>query len=1346
MRSIQSSILVLAAALLMARATSAGVAFPDPPGGWTYHFNGDKREPGGGSDFDALDGTWSHNNGSDQWDGSEIGGPFSTGGFLIGNGPGGVNVLTEGGMSFLRIQDTGDPRDYGYPDPSNRKIYFTHSMTAHGAADSQMQDGVTLSFRARIPTAAKATGPLDPWHRDGQQAGGVLPYPAGGDGYVTANGGKGNFVIRELAGGSLGGSIAFSLTQTSDTTGGALTPTANFAGLTMNEFNGNTVNNNVNFGQGSATNVIALDPTDWHEFWVVLKKDPANIGTHVAYIYVDGNLTPTVFKMTAGGSDGSADGTDTYLAMGSTATGQNSALDVDFVAYKLGAVFPPGFVDPPGGWTYRFEGDKREPGTGGTDFDALDGAWNHNNGSDQWDGSEIGGTFSTGGYLVGNGPGGVNVLSEPSVTYLRIQDTGDPRDYAYPDPSNRKIYFGHSTTALGGTDVQMDEGITLSFRARIPTASKAADPLDPWHRDGQQAAGVRSYPAAGDGYVTSDGGKGNFVIKQAGGGAIAFSLTETNDTTGGALTPSANFSGLTMNEFNGNQLSGNVNFGQGTGTNVIALDPTDWHTFWIVLKKDLANIGTHQAYIYVDGSLTPTVFKMTGGTGAETEYGGLTYLAMGMTATPQNAALDVDFVAYKLGAFFPGGALDNLPPELLNISPEYGKPFHSAAAGISVEATTQGINTLPPARAKLTLNGQDVSNGLTVSGTPQARTITYTSLQPNTIYTGTLIVSDQDGRSDTNKFFFDTFVEAQTTVIEAEDYNFSSGQFIDAPAAGAYAGQAGTLGVDFLDTTQSSVGVYREADPVDNQATADSAREKFTSGGLSDYQIGLIGRGEWWNYTRTLASGKFYAYLRCAATAAQDARLDRVTGDTTQPNQATQFLGTFRVPRTGNLNSFDYAVLSDLQGNPVALPLAGKTTLRLTAASAGNNLALNYLVLAPAPSGVPTGPAVSALPAPAATGVLPDAAVEAAIYDGSSPVDKASVKLRVDGTDVNATIDKTGGITQVKYVPAVMWAANSAHTVNLSFNDGTPRSFDWGFTMAAYQLLTPAMKVADAQTPGFVWRMFQNEANQDTTTQRAEDALAGRLKDGSGQPLQNLANPDITGPASGPGTPAAPGNGTMTFNIPSVINVSQTEGTAFGNFTPDEQMPGIPGLNNITDGIAAEITAFIELPRGLINMGVNSDDGFRTTAGFLKDNPLVLGEFNGGRGAADTLFQFAVQEAGLYAFRTLWEEGGGDASIEWFIVNADGSRVLINDIANGGARAFQEGTVPNRPIENVILTIRLNAAGQVVLEWIAGTLQAADAVTGTYQDVTGVQSPFVTAPAGAQKFYRVRVGEPPSRH
>src|ERR1051325_3463025 len=82
-------------------------------------------------------------------------------------------------------------------------------------------------------------------------------------------------------------------------------------------------------------------------------------------------------------------------------------------------------------------------------------------------------------------------------------------------------------------------------------------------------------------------------------------------------------------------------------------------------------------------------------------------------------------------------------------------------------------------------------------------------------------------------------------------------------------------------------------------------------------------------------------------------------------------------------------------------------------------------------------------------------------------------------------------------------------------------------------------------------------------------------------------------------------------------------------------------------------------------MIVNSDDGFRTAAG---KNPRevtnpTLGEFNNGRGAADTVFYFYVPAAGIYGFRTVWCQGNGDANIEWSTVLADGRRALINDTA-----------------------------------------------------------------------------------
>lgn len=1324
--------LLAAMAFIALDFVRAGVAFPDPVGGWTYKFEGDKREPGAGTDFDALDGTWSHNNGSDVWDGSEIGGALKTdGGYLLSNAPGGVSAITENGTTFLRIQDTGDPRNYGFTDPSNRKIYLGHSITGDGGAEAQMDEGITLSFRARIPTKAKATGPIDDWYRQNLQAGGVKPYPDEGDGYVTSDGGKGNFVIAQAS----GGAIAFSLTTAKDTTGGDLTPTANFSGLTMNEFNGNAVSPNVNFGQGSATNVVALDPTDWHEFWIVLRKDPAAVGTHQAYIYVDGNATPMVFKMTAGNGNDYAG--ITYLAMGMTATPQNAALDVDFVAYKLGASFPPSFAPPTGGWTYKFEGDKREPG-GGTDFDALDGTWSHNNGSDAWDGSEVGGILKVdGGYLASNAPGGVSALTESGTTFLRIQDTGDPRNYGFTDPSNRKVYLGHSITGDGGSESQMDEGITLSFRARIPTKAKASGPIDDWYRQNQQAGGVKPYPDEGDGYVTSDGGKGNFVIAQASGGAIAFSLTTKNDTTGGDLTPTANFSGLTMNEFNGNAVSANVNFGQGSATNVVTLDPTDWHVFWIVLRKDPANVGTHQAFVYVDGNLTPTVFKMTAGNG--NDYSGLTYLAMGMTATPQNAALDIDFVAYKLGAVFPGGALDNLPPEVFNVSPVIGTAFVNAADGIVADATTQGANSISASGIKLVLNGQDVSSAVELTGTAQARKIAYRGLVADTIYRGSLIVSDQDGRAATNRFFFDTFTDSKAKVIEAEDYNHDAGQFSENPAVGEYSGYAGTDGIDFRETSPASLGAYRTSDPVDTAVSGDLARPGHVAAGTSDYVVGLIRRGEWLNYTRTFAAGNYQLFLRCSSTAAQNILLEKVTGDPTRPNQAVQLMGGFSVPRTGNLAVFDYAPFADIDGKPVTVALSGKTTLRLRASSASDDVALNYILAVPVAGGLPAIASVIGFPNRDAAGVQADAPVEVLIVDGATPVEPSSVKLTVDGAVVAPSVEKAGGITRAVYSPAGLWAPGSTHAVEVNFIDGGSRTVSWSFSTGTYLVLTPGMKVADANTRGFVWRTFQNEANTEALTQRAEDALAGKLKDAGGELLQNLADPSVQGPASNPGTPSAPGTGVVTFRIPTVINVSQVEGSNFGTFTPDEQMPGIPGLTGASDGIAVEIQTFLQLPRGVSTMIVNSDDGFKTTAGYLNDTPLILAEVGFGRGSADTIFEFAVEEAGTYAFRTLYFESGGDASIEWAVINPDGTRALVNDTEAGAPAAFQTGTIPSRPPDNVAVTIASLGNGSIRLSWPSGTLQSAEDIGGPFAAVPGATSPHTVTTDAGRRFYRVLV-------
>ena len=321
-----------------ADAKPAGTAYSPPTGGWQYIFNGDKDTAGDELGFTSLDGTWSHENGSDQWDGSKLGGILVSGAnFGEGNAPGGVMSITEGGVTYLRLQDPGDPRNYDFPDPyCNRKLYLGHDITAEGAPDTIMDDGVTLSFRARIPTPKNTTAPIDSQHLSGQEATGAKPYPDGGDGYLISDGGKGNVGIKQLG----GGIISFALTVPTDNfddsvAGGA---TANFAGLTMNRLNGNAVATAVNFDSPGDFRGVELDPTQWHEFWITITADTNGVGTHLVSIYLDGSTQATNLVVTSGDADDFA-GTG-YLAIGGSRTVESYALDLDFLAYKSGAEAP----------------------------------------------------------------------------------------------------------------------------------------------------------------------------------------------------------------------------------------------------------------------------------------------------------------------------------------------------------------------------------------------------------------------------------------------------------------------------------------------------------------------------------------------------------------------------------------------------------------------------------------------------------------------------------------------------------------------------------------------------------------------------------------------------------------------------------------------------------------------------------------------------------------------------------------------------------------------------------------------------------------------------------------------
>ena len=296
------------------------------------------------------------------------------------------------------------------------------------------------------------------------------------------------------------------------------------------------------------------------------------------------------------------------------------------------------FAEPVEGWDYAFNGD----------VDPLSVEWNHDNGSDAWDASD----------LESGAPGGAAILNENGDDFLRLQDPGDPRSHGFGDPgSNRKVYFTKDLTGILSANYSpLVDGITLNFRARVPVQDNIL-PLDDAHPAG---GNISKWAASGDGYAIHDGGKGTFGIRDSlSGQLISFTLS----TDPG---PGADYSegiGLSMNKLNGENPSNEVDATDGSGeTNLLPIEPLNWNDFWITIEADTSGSGTHRADIYMNGSNTPSSYFLTAGTGSDA---GTTYMAMGLGATPQSGAVDIDFFNIKEGIHVP---TNNIPFQIIDIS------------------------------------------------------------------------------------------------------------------------------------------------------------------------------------------------------------------------------------------------------------------------------------------------------------------------------------------------------------------------------------------------------------------------------------------------------------------------------------------------------------------------------------------------------------------------------------------------------------------------------------------------------------------------------------------------------
>ena len=348
---------------------------------------------------------------------------------------------------------------------------------------------------------------------------------------------------------------------------------------------------------------------------------------------------------------------------------------------------------------------------------------------------------------------------------------------------------------------------------------------------------------------------------------------------------------------------------------------------------------------------------------------------------------------------------------------------------------------------------------------------------------------------------------------------------------------------------------------------------------------------------------------------------------------------------------------------------------------------------------------------------------------GGSLVKASTAKLTIDGKVVVLVASpKVLDATDFTYKPATLLSfGEHAYAIEIKDTLGNAVTDSGTFTVPTYPVLTASLKAGsfDATKRGFIWKVFQNQDNVPNSLDEAELALSGQA------PFENLANAAAVGVALGEGVVDGP---LVKFEIETVINLSELADDNKGFFTPDGQMPGIPGVSEGSDGIDAEITTFIELPAGLVTMGLTSDDKFRTQSGAIGDpsTALFLGESSA---FATTLFRFVVETAGVYPFRTIYQDATGAAHVEWFTVKTDGNKVLVNDVDNGGYKAYRVGTLSSGGFSLAIQ----GAGASAKISWTeAGAVLQQSADLKTWTDIAAATSPYPATQAGKSVvFYRL---------
>src|SRR5262249_28752003 len=154
---------------------------------------------------------------------------------------------------------------------------------------------------------------------------------------------------------------------------------------------------------------------------------------------------------------------------------------------------------------------------------------------------------------------------------------------------------------------------------------------------------------------------------------------------------------------------------------------------------------------------------------------------------------------------------------------------------------------------KVNLDGFDVSSNLVITGTSSNKNVVLPNVLPNAVHTALIAITNSlsHGISITNQF--DTFDQVNNYMVEAEDFDYNGGQYIDPWMPDAYLGFGATTNIDFQHITISGEQFQYRSDGIPESLVRNytvEARQVFVMFGQSDYQLDWFAASDWANYTR----------------------------------------------------------------------------------------------------------------------------------------------------------------------------------------------------------------------------------------------------------------------------------------------------------------------------------------------------------------------------------------------------------------------------------------------------------------------------------------------------------------